>query len=174
MKIFPFTQTHTRSTVEHLPSFLVQRHECVGAVVPRVKKFSFNENQNCEKISNNEKTKVTVLGKFWEPHIKVILFRTLNRHTTHFRYTLMYKYFTFRWWKFVYSPTQTLNLDWYKSLHHHYYRKKYGAYERKQQQRRRSEEKTRITKFSCRRRRSVRAVVCSGNALALHEEKTRN
>lgn len=47
--------------------------------------------------------------------MKLILFCTLHSSATRFRYTLMYKYFTFAWWKFVYSPTQTLNLDWYKA-----------------------------------------------------------
>lgn len=61
--------------------------------------------------------------------MKLILFCTLHSNATRFRYTAKQKYFTFGWWKFVYSPTQTLNLDWYKACIIITI-EKYGAYER--------------------------------------------
>lgn len=97
--------------------------------MPRVKKFSLNENQNCEKISNNKKTKFTAFKINQKKNMKVILFCTLHSYATRLRHNLMYKYFTLSWWKFVYSPTQTLNLDWYKACIIITI-EKFGAYER--------------------------------------------
>jgi hypothetical protein len=61
VKTFSYTNTHTHKQTLTIISLF---HECVSAVVPRVKKFSFKENQNCEKISNNKKTKFTAFGIF--------------------------------------------------------------------------------------------------------------